>query len=234
MVPQQEVLVRDSDETVVLTLEHAVRLVTDVVGGCQEAGVSIVDRNGMVTTEAATSPLVAAADAAQTGDAAGPAATLLEADLVSSPDLATEARWHRWARTVLRETPFRSVLAVRVATTGRSVAVLSCYADRPHAFTGADLGRGSAMAEFLALTMRHANIVGQLQQAAASRAMIGRAQGVLMLRFDLDVEPALAVLRRLSSHTNRRMIDIATEIVATRALLDDPARAVSRFLGPEE
>jgi hypothetical protein len=227
-VPQQKVPVSESESTVVLTLGHAVRLAANVVEGCQEAGVSIVDRRGAVTTEAATSSLVAAADAAQTGDRSGPAATMLEAELVSSPDLAAEARWQDWARATLRTTPFRSLLAVRVSASRQRIVVLSFYADRPHAFTGADLDRGRAMAEFLALTMRHADIVGQLQQAAESRAMIGRAQGILMQQFELDAEPALAVLQRISSHMNRRMVDIATEIVETRTLPAYSTQAVRR------
>jgi AmiR/NasT family two-component response regulator len=60
--------------------------------------------------------------------------------------------------------------------------------------------------------------IEQLQQAVESRTVIGQAEGILMERLKIDSCQALDYLRRLSSHTNRKVIDIATEIARTREL----------------
>ncbi|UFN46664.1 ANTAR domain-containing protein [Nocardioides okcheonensis] len=60
--------------------------------------------------------------------------------------------------------------------------------------------------------------IKQLQQAVESRTVIGQAEGILMERLGLDSCLAFEYLRRVSSHTNRKVIDIATEIAETREL----------------
>ena len=60
--------------------------------------------------------------------------------------------------------------------------------------------------------------VAHLHAAMKSRTLIGQASGMLMLLLELSEEQAFDYLRRVSSHTNRKLIEIAAEIVATRAL----------------
>lgn len=57
--------------------------------------------------------------------------------------------------------------------------------------------------------------VEQLHSAIESRLVIGQAQGVLMERLGLDSTQAFDRLRRISSHANREVSDIAAEIVGT-------------------
>jgi hypothetical protein len=46
--------------------------------------------------------------------------------------------------------------------------------------------------------------------------VIGQAQGLLMAWLDMDADNAFAYLRRVSSHENRKLRDVAAEIVRTR------------------
>ncbi len=62
--------------------------------------------------------------------------------------------------------------------------------------------------------------VAQLQHAMKSRTVIGQASGMLMILLDVSEDRAFDYLRRVSSHTNRKLIDVAAEIVRTRALPD--------------
>ena len=55
----------------------------------------------------------------------------------------------------------------------------------------------------------------QLKEALHSRTVIGQATGVLMATANLDPAEAFAELTRMSSHTNRKLRDIAAEVVAT-------------------
>lgn len=60
--------------------------------------------------------------------------------------------------------------------------------------------------------------IQQLQHAVQTRTTIGQAEGILMERLGIDACQALQYLKRVSSHTNRKVIDIATEIAETRKL----------------
>jgi len=55
--------------------------------------------------------------------------------------------------------------------------------------------------------------VVQMHQAMASRAVIEQAKGILMHANGVDEEEAFALLRRTSSHSNRKLRDVARGIV---------------------
>jgi DNA-binding response OmpR family regulator len=60
--------------------------------------------------------------------------------------------------------------------------------------------------------------VGQLRQALQSNRTIGTAVGIVMARYRLDRERAFQVLVRTSQQGNRKLHDIATEVVRTGSL----------------
>ena len=62
--------------------------------------------------------------------------------------------------------------------------------------------------------------IRQLHQGLESRTLIGQAEGILMERLGLSSCQALEYLRRVSSHTNRKLVNVAAEIAETRELPD--------------
>ena len=56
-------------------------------------------------------------------------------------------------------------------------------------------------------------LADQLRQALESRAVIEQAKGVLMAAERCDAEQAFEILKRASQGQNRKLRDIATEIV---------------------
>ena len=60
--------------------------------------------------------------------------------------------------------------------------------------------------------------VGQLRQALQTNRTIGTAVGIVMTRYDLDPERAFKALVRTSQQSNRKVHDIAAEVVRTGAL----------------
>ena len=56
-------------------------------------------------------------------------------------------------------------------------------------------------------------------RAVASRDLIGQAKGILMERYTISDERAFLTLRRISQDTNRKLHDIADELVRTRTLV---------------
>jgi GAF domain-containing protein len=66
-----------------------------------------------------------------------------------------------------------------------------------------------------ATVQRAEQLSADLTDALASRTVIGQAQGVLMLRQQIDADAAFEVLRRASQRSNRKLRDIAADIVAS-------------------
>jgi DNA-binding response OmpR family regulator len=62
--------------------------------------------------------------------------------------------------------------------------------------------------------------VGQLQQALQTNRTIGTAIGIVMVNYELDASRAFKVLVRTSQQTNRKLHDIAAEVVRAGALPD--------------
>jgi signal transduction histidine kinase/DNA-binding response OmpR family regulator len=60
--------------------------------------------------------------------------------------------------------------------------------------------------------------VGQLRQALQTNRTIGTAVGIVMSRYELDTQRAFQVLVRTSQQNNRKLHDIAAEVVSTGAL----------------
>ena len=56
--------------------------------------------------------------------------------------------------------------------------------------------------------------IAELREALESRTVIGQAQGILMARQRVTEEEAFDVLRRASQRTNRKLREIADELVA--------------------
>jgi signal transduction histidine kinase/DNA-binding response OmpR family regulator len=65
--------------------------------------------------------------------------------------------------------------------------------------------------------------VGQLRQALRTNRTTGTAVGIVMTRYELDAERAFQVLKRSSQQSNRKLHDIAAEVVRTGALPESPS-----------
>ena len=77
--------------------------------------------------------------------------------------------------------------------------------------------------------------VGQLRAAMASRASIEQAKGILMLLTGCNDQVAFDLLAHISSHTHRKVRDVAlviTESAAGRSRLPDDIRAIIRDACP--
>ena len=71
----------------------------------------------------------------------------------------------------------------------------------------------------------------QLKVALEHRTTIGIAVGMVMMQYDLSQDDAFAYLLRCSSVSNRKVYDIAVEMVATREPPRLPHASASEPLG---
>jgi hypothetical protein len=77
--------------------------------------------------------------------------------------------------------------------------------------------------------------VAQLRTAMASRAVIEQAKGVLMLLTGSPDQVAFELLTHISSHTHRKVRDVASELVSSatgHCRLPDDVRAILRDACP--
>jgi AmiR/NasT family two-component response regulator len=73
-----------------------------------------------------------------------------------------------------------------------------------------------ALARLLGVTRAAIERSGQLQQALESRIVIEQAKGILAERFGVGVDEAFDLLRRGARSHQRRLRDLAAEVVASR------------------
>jgi len=119
------------------------------------------------------------------------------------------------------ETGVRSSLSLPLPYQGSTVGALNCYSREPAAFaTPASLDAGLQVAEAVAVAVGNAEAHAQLADQAHnmriamdSRAVIEQAKGVIMASMSCDADTAFDVLRHQSQSENRKLRDIAQEIV---------------------
>jgi hypothetical protein len=109
-------------------------------------------------------------------------------------------------------------------TTDGSLGALALYAGYPAAFGVADRARGVILASLAGLSVSAARShedeerrADNLNSALATRELIGQAQGILMERERISSDQAFDILRRASQHLNRKLRDVAQDLVDTGA-----------------
>lgn len=213
-------------------IEHAV----EVLPGVRWASITTL-RHGTFRTLAATGETARAADALQYELGAGPCVdTVLEDSFHHSADLAHDARWPVYGARVAEELGVRSALAYRLSLVADPdlLAALNLYSDVEGAFdartqwAGTLLATHAAWAVSLALTRERAQ---QLETALQTNREIGTAIGVLMAQHKLTRDQAHELLRVASQDSNRKLAEIAAEVVET-GQLSMPRRPVRPAQGP--
>jgi hypothetical protein len=135
-----------------------------------------------------------------------------------SPDLTTECRYGRYPAMMVARTPIRSVLSFGLRLHDRPLGVLTLYARRPHAFDTCAQSRAALLAEHATIAIEVATKTDRaenLRAALDTNRSIGAAVGMLAERHGITPEQAFDVLRVLSQQRNRRVADIADDLVRT-------------------
>ena len=204
-------------------MQLAVEIAVRDVSGADAAALSVRHRHGRVVTPAATHVAARRADELQYVAGDGPAADpAWQQPLLQIPDITREQRWPAWVEAMTAQSEYRSLLILRLFTTRDRIGTLSLYASRADAFDEDDVDHAEALAAHVAVAVSSAQEIAGLNVALDGRTVVGQAQGLLMERFGLDPAGAFAVLTRVSSHTNRKLRDVAQELVDTRQVAGLP------------
>jgi GAF domain-containing protein len=191
----------------------------DLLGGHAEAGISITHRRRRVENLGATAEVVRRGDELQAELGEGPCLDAAwEQEQVVAGDLAVDVRWPRWAPKMVSSFGVRSMLCTRLFTNEKLLGALNVYSTASDAFGEEDQEVAKVLAVHAALAVAAAQQVEGLRFAIDRRTVIGKALGILMVTYHLHDERAFAVLQRVSSHENRKLFDVAQEVVLTRGL----------------
>lgn len=199
------------------TIERAIGVATEVVTGCDFAGITLVRHRGRIETPAATNDVARRGDQLQLELDQGPCLDVLrEQEVVSCDDLRTDDRWPLWSPRVATELGVRSMLCFQLFTTSESLGALNLYARRPAAFDARDRATGLAFAAHLAVALSSRQDIDGHGHALVNRTTIGQAEGILMERYRLSPEQAFTFLKRVSQDSNTKLADVAEQLVESR------------------
>jgi GAF domain-containing protein len=135
-------------------------------------------------------------------------------------------RWPGYRDRVLAA-GLRAVIGIPMNAFGRTIGVMNIYRSSPGPWTSDDVEAAEILTAIGAGYLVHAHdlraqheLTEHLQQAIASRDLIGQAKGIIMAREDVDGEEAFAILRTTSQRSNRKLREIARLVVEGRIHLE--------------
>jgi len=214
---------------------EATRTVLDVDG----AGLTLVHEDGPPRWVAATDAAMELLEHVQHDFGEGPYLQAFAQDrAISIQDLQAAPAWTRIA-AVVGQLHVAGVLSVPVRLAGQPVGTLDVYSTQPRPWTAREL---EAVAEFAAVAAELVTAgvelanreleVAQLRQALTNRVWIEQAKGVLAATRGTGPDAAFQQLRATARATNRKLAEVAQEVVqdaqrdrlAARAQQDPRAR----------
>jgi hypothetical protein len=193
------------------------------------AGVSMMTDDGVRGVGAASDPGSARLEELQFTLGEGPCIDAYASRRpVLIPELADGAmtRWPVYAPTV-HARGVRAVFAFPLQIGAARLGVLDVFRDRAGGLTADELRRGVLLAEVsvAALLDQHEQDgtdggVDDLDEAIEDRAELFQAQGMVMVQLCISIGEAMARMRAYAYAENRRLSEVARDIVARRLRFD--------------
>jgi len=136
-------------------------------------------------------------------------------------DFTTDNRWPSYSEQAISRGA-HSMLSLPLNAHGNVIGALNLYARKPNAFDAEAASIGQIVAGHVGLAsqvsaafFKHRDLADQLADAMRSRAVIEQAKGVVMAKQHCDADAAFDALRTESQHSNRKLRDVAADVVAT-------------------
>jgi GAF domain-containing protein len=205
------------------TLQRVADLAARTIPDCDSAGLTLVE-HGRASTAAATDRRTLAVDEAQYAAGDGPCLQAYrtgEVQRVASG--SARVRFPAFAAAA-EKAGIRSFLAAPLVVRGGGIGSLNLYSTADHGFAEVDeavvllfAAQASVALANGQLYHRATAVSRQLEEAMASRSVIEQAKGVLMASMAIEADQAFDVLRTASQHENRKLRELAAEVVAAAA-----------------
>jgi GAF domain-containing protein len=208
-----------ADRPLTDVLGEITAIATEAVPGAEATGITII-RGSEAFTAAFTGQLALDADEMQYAYGYGPCMDAGRTGVtLLVHDMRTEDRWPDYAHDVARRGVLSS-LSVPLPYQGSSIGALNLYATKPNAFDS-DVEIGEEVAAYIAVAIANADAYAEastlarnMQEAMHSRAEIEMAKGILMAQQHCTPAEAFSLLSKASQRSNRKLRDLARDIVA--------------------
>jgi GAF domain-containing protein len=204
-------------------LQQVAELSKTVMPGNPEASVLLLVKD-RPTTVVSTGRLATDLDERQYERGQGPCLHAARTgELVEIPDTRTDRRWPDYTPRAAERGNLSSLsIPLTIDEAERVSGALNIYARTPDAFDADARAAATGFAPYAAIAVgnMHAyesarNMADNLQVALQSRAVIDQAKGILMERHKLTADQAFQALSRASMRSNRKVRDIADDLVRT-------------------
>ncbi|UFN43435.1 GAF and ANTAR domain-containing protein [Nocardioides okcheonensis] len=215
---------QEPDEAV--TARAIVGRMRDLVPEAGHVGLVLRSPRGGLTSLAGTDPLAQELDDLQCDLEQGPAVVVVgDGSWVRSGDVGDDARWPEWGAAAV-ERGVRSALTLGVHDRDEPLGAITLYAAERGGFADREVvDRARLYAVHAATAFAATRRATTLRAAVDSRHVIGIAQGIAMERFGIDQQQSFELLRRLSSTSNTKLRDVATQVAETREFPHEQVRA---------
>ncbi len=194
-------------------LDAVLHAASEAIPHVDAASITVMYRDGRLKTVAGAEPLVYMLDQMQYELGEGPCLDALKHQPVLRVDnMVTDRRWPRYA-PLAADKGIRSQMGCELYRDEHSTAGLNLYSRTAHAFDSDTQHLAELFATHAAIAMGRTRQVEELNQALATRKLIGQATGIVMHRFEIDEDTAFEFLVRVSRNSNTKLRDVAHEIV---------------------
>ncbi|MER6267961.1 GAF and ANTAR domain-containing protein [Streptomyces sp900105755] len=210
-----------AQDSVAATLERITASATELVDGCDAAGILVL-HDKHVETLAPTHQMAIDSDRLQERLGEGPCFDAAHSSrgerVFRIPDLTAELqRWPAYAPQA-HKLGVGSMMGFLLFTEDEDLGALNLYSREPGTFTTTSETAGVLLASHAAVAFSAARTHAQLEQALSTRYLIGEAMGIVMGSHRLTEEEAFNVLRRYSHTNNIKLREVARRVCEEGAL----------------
>jgi GAF domain-containing protein len=208
-----------AEETLEATHGRVASLACRTLPPCDLASVTMIS-DGRPSTPVVTDPLAGDLDAVQYKSRRGPCLEAYEVGRVVREKISENAdRWPEFSAVAVKG-GVQSVLAVPLVANSHPLGALNLYSKSAGGYDDTAEETAVLFSEQAAVACANAEVYWRtytltehLREALESRDVIGQAKGILMARRNCTPDDAFEALRKASQHHNKKLRDIAEQVV---------------------
>jgi GAF domain-containing protein len=205
-------------------LDEALRrivLATHRLFAVDGAGLMLLDPDQLLRNVAVSDKRVDHLEQLQVQHGEGPCIDAFEEKtLVDATDLAQEERWPMFTPAAV-ERGLRAVLASPIPYNRHAIGVVAVFSAKVRPWTPEGELALTTFTDLAAMCIANTMqaeergaLAGQLNRALKARVVIEQAKGALVAREGLSAQEAFERMRQQARRENRRVIDVAAEVIA--------------------
>lgn len=205
------------------TLQRIAEIAVRSIPAIDEASVTLI-KDGRAGTVVFTGQLAIDLDERQYETGSGPCLDAAVGATTVLVDLANPATPYTEFAAACRRRGVAHVLSVGLPVQQQTIGALNLYSKQGDPPDPSVVEAAGTCAAYSAVAVANAvsyddtaRLAEQMQQALRSRAVIEQAKGILMARHHYSPDEAFTALTRVSQHNNRKLREVAGELVARAA-----------------